>query len=57
MNHPTFSYKDRVVSVAATFGAVVLFWQEGYGSEQIFGIAPTGAVLAHAGRRFMLVQD
>jgi RND superfamily putative drug exporter len=34
----------NVISVAATFGAVVLFWQEGYGSEQIFGIAPTGAV-------------
>ena len=34
----------NVVSVAATFGAVVLFWQEGYGSEQIFDIAPTGAV-------------
>ena len=34
----------NVISVAATFGAVVLFWQEGFGSEQIFGIAPTGAV-------------
>jgi RND superfamily putative drug exporter len=34
----------NVISVAATFGAVVLFWQEGYGSEQIFGIEPTGAV-------------
>ena len=34
----------NVVSVAATFGATVLFWQEGHGSEQIFGIAPTGAV-------------
>jgi RND superfamily putative drug exporter len=34
----------NVISVAATFGATVLFWQEGHGSEQIFGIAPTGAV-------------
>jgi RND superfamily putative drug exporter len=34
----------NIVSVAATFGATVLFWQEGHGSEQIFGIAPTGAV-------------
>jgi RND superfamily putative drug exporter len=34
----------NVVSVAATFGATVLFWQEGHGSQQIFGIAPTGAV-------------
>jgi RND superfamily putative drug exporter len=34
----------NVLSVAATFGATVLFWQQGHGSEQIFGIAPTGAV-------------
>jgi RND superfamily putative drug exporter len=34
----------NIISVAATFGATVLFWQEGHGSEQIFGIAPTGAV-------------
>jgi putative drug exporter of the RND superfamily len=34
----------NVVSVAATFGATVLFWQDGHGSQQIFGIAPTGAV-------------
>jgi RND superfamily putative drug exporter len=34
----------NVVSVAATFGATVLFWQNGHGSEQVFGIAPTGAV-------------
>jgi putative drug exporter of the RND superfamily len=34
----------NVVSVSATFGATVLFWQEGHGSQQIFGIAPTGAV-------------
>ena len=34
----------NVISVAATFGATVLFWQQGHGSEQVFGIAPTGAV-------------
>jgi RND superfamily putative drug exporter len=34
----------NVVSVAATFGATVLFWQDGHGSQQIFDIAPTGAV-------------
>ncbi len=34
----------NVVSVAATFGFVVLFWQLGYGSEQVFGVESTGAV-------------
>ncbi len=34
----------NVLSVAATFGFVVLFWQLGYGSEPVFGIAATGAV-------------
>jgi RND superfamily putative drug exporter len=34
----------NVISVAATFGAMVLFWQEGFGSEQVFGISETGAV-------------
>ena len=34
----------NIVSVAATFGATVWFWQEGNGSDQIFDIAPTGAV-------------
>ncbi len=34
----------NVVSVAATFGATVLFWQEGHGSKQIFDIEQTGAV-------------
>jgi len=34
----------NVVSVAATFGATVLFWQEGFGSEQFFDISATGAV-------------
>ena len=34
----------NVLSVAATFGGVVLFWQQGYGSEQVFGIEGTGAI-------------
>ena len=34
----------NVVSVAATFGFVVLFWQQGLGSEQLFGISETGAI-------------
>ncbi len=34
----------NVLSVAATFGGVVLFWQLGYGSEQVFGIQATGAI-------------
>ena len=34
----------NVVSVAATFGFVVLFWQEGMGSELVFDIGATGAV-------------
>jgi putative drug exporter of the RND superfamily len=34
----------NVLSVAATFGFVVLFWQQGAGSEAVFGIEGTGAV-------------
>jgi len=34
----------NVLSVAATFGFVVLFWQKGFGSEQVFDITSTGAV-------------
>jgi RND superfamily putative drug exporter len=34
----------NVLSVAATFGFVVLFWQYGFGSEQVFDVAETGAV-------------
>ncbi|MGQ0845654.1 MAG: MMPL family transporter [Sporichthyaceae bacterium] len=34
----------NIVSVGATFGATVLFWQKGYGSDEIFGIEATGAV-------------
>ena len=32
----------NIASVAATFGVVVWFWQEGNGSEAIFGISATG---------------
>ncbi|MCW2607219.1 MAG: conserved rane protein of unknown function, partial [Frankiales bacterium] len=34
----------NVVSVAATFGFVVLFWQQGHGSDLLFDTSPTGAV-------------
>ncbi len=34
----------NVLSVAATFGFVVLFWQHGFGSEAVFDVAATGAV-------------
>jgi putative drug exporter of the RND superfamily len=36
----------NVASVAAGWGALVLIWQQGYGSEQIWGIAATGSVPA-----------
>ena len=34
----------NLISLAAVFGAVVFFWQEGHGSEAIFGISATGAI-------------
>ena len=34
----------NVLSVAATFGFVVLFWQHGHGSHAIFGVPAIGAV-------------
>jgi len=34
----------NLVSLTAVYGLMVLFWQEGYGSDAIFGIAKTGAV-------------
>jgi putative drug exporter of the RND superfamily len=36
----------NVISVAAAWGVVVLVWQNGYGSQLIWGIAPTGSVTA-----------
>jgi RND superfamily putative drug exporter len=34
----------NLISVAAVFGLTTWFWQEGNGSEQIFGIQETGAI-------------
>ncbi|HEX3824778.1 MAG TPA: MMPL family transporter [Mycobacteriales bacterium] len=34
----------NVVSMAATFGLLTFFWQEGHGSSALFGIQATGAV-------------
>jgi RND superfamily putative drug exporter len=34
----------NLLSLAATFGGLVLFWQWGHGSNQLFGIAPTGSI-------------
>ncbi len=34
----------NLVSVAAVFGLVKLFWQDGHGSDLVFGIGATGAV-------------
>ena len=34
----------NIVSVAATFGATVLFWQLGHGSDEVFDVQATGAI-------------
>ncbi|MEP7020573.1 MAG: MMPL family transporter, partial [Pseudonocardiales bacterium] len=34
----------NLISLAATLGVMVLFWQQGHGSNAIFGIAGTGAI-------------
>jgi RND superfamily putative drug exporter len=34
----------NLISLAATLGLMVLFWQYGHGSNAIFGIAATGAI-------------
>ena len=34
----------NLLSLSATFGGVVLFWQYGNGSKAIFGVAPTGSI-------------
>jgi len=34
----------NLLSLGATYGLIVLFWQHGIGSEAVFGIAKTGAV-------------
>ncbi|MCW2764727.1 MAG: rane protein [Nocardioides sp.] len=34
----------NLISLTAVYGAMVLFWQKGYGSDALFGIPATGAV-------------
>jgi RND superfamily putative drug exporter len=34
----------NLVSLAAVFGTVVFFWQEGHGSNAVFGVSGTGAI-------------
>jgi len=34
----------NVISVGATYGVLVLVWQEGFGSELLFGMEATGAI-------------
>ena len=34
----------NLLSLAAVFGAVVFFWQQGNGSDALFGVSPTGAI-------------
>jgi RND superfamily putative drug exporter len=34
----------NLLSLSATFGGVVLFWQYGWGSKSLFGVAPTGSI-------------
>ncbi len=34
----------NLLSVSATFGALVLIWQDGYGSKTIWGVSATGAI-------------
>ena len=34
----------NLVSLAAVFGTVVFFWQQGHGSDAVFGVSATGAI-------------
>jgi RND superfamily putative drug exporter len=34
----------NLLSLAAVFGAITWFWQEGHGSEALFGVSATGAI-------------
>lgn len=34
----------NLISLTAVYGAMVLFWQQGYGSDALFGIPETGAI-------------
>ena len=35
----------NVISLGAAYGILVLVWQDGHGSSQIFGVDPTGAIV------------
>jgi putative drug exporter of the RND superfamily len=35
----------NVISVSAAYGILVLVWQDGHGSKQIFGVDATGAII------------
>jgi len=34
----------NLLTLTATLGFMVLFWQEGFGSDEVFDVSPTGAV-------------
>ena len=34
----------NLISIAAVFGSIVIFWQMGHGSDVIFNVSPTGAI-------------
>jgi RND superfamily putative drug exporter len=34
----------NLISLSGVYGAMVLFWQDGHGSDALFGIQPTGAI-------------
>ena len=34
----------NLISLAAVFGAVTWFWQQGHGADAVFGVSPTGAI-------------
>ena len=34
----------NLISLAAVFGAITFFWQNGHGSDAVFGVSPTGAL-------------
>ena len=34
----------NIVSLGASYGFLVLFWQQGHGSQLVYGVPPTGAI-------------
>jgi putative drug exporter of the RND superfamily len=34
----------NLISLAAVFGAIVFFWQQGHGADAIFNVSPTGGI-------------